>query len=138
MMKIMDPNSLKYDKELLLENRELMMLVYRHMFYSRRKVNIFKKFIKSYQNLEKVTKLKNAQHEAVNKKEITRYVKNLGKAYDYILKMILDKQQFQGHSDVIALHAFVDPESFARNPSNYRKTIVKYGNFYAAEPNRIY
>ncbi len=137
-MKIMDPTTLKYDEEILKENRELMMLVYRNMLYSKRKMNIFRKFIKSYQNLEKVTKLKNAQHEAVNKNEVRKYVKNLGKAYDYILKKILDKQQFEGHSDVITLHGFVDPESFATNPSNYRKKDVKFGDFMPPEPNKVY
>ena len=137
-MKIMDPATLKYDENLLEENRELMMLVYRNMLYSKKKMNIFKRFIKSYQSLEKITKLKNAQHEAVDKTEVRKYVRNLGKAYTYILNQILAKKQFAGHSDVITLHGFVDPDSYSNNPCDYRKKEVKFGDFMPPEPNKVF
>ena len=86
-MKVMDPTTLKYDEKLLQENRDLMMGVYRNIFYSRKKVTVFKKLIRSFQDLEQITKLRNAQYEAMDKKEAALYCKNLGRAYDYILEI---------------------------------------------------
>lgn len=137
-MKVMDPSTLKYDTKLLAENRELMMNVYRNIFFARKKVNVFKKLIKSFQNLEKVTKLKNAQHEAMNKKEADKYCKNLGKAYDYLLEKIKIEEQFEGHTDIITLHGFIDPESYANNTTRYRTKEVKFGDFMPPEPGVIY
>lgn len=137
-MKVMDPASLKYDKDLLAENRELMMGVYRNILFSKKKTNVFKKLIKSFQSLEKITKLKNAQHEAINKNDINKYCKNLGKAYDYILTKINNKECFKGQPDIITLHGFVDPESYASNPSGYRKKDVRFGKFIPPEPSVIY
>lgn len=137
-MKVMDPTTITYDKNLLIENRELMMVVYRNIFFAHKKVNVFKKMIKSFQNLENVTKLKNAQHEAMNKKEADKYCKNLGKAYDYILNKINREEQFEGHPDIITLHGFVDPESFAKNPTGYRKKEVKFGDFMPPDPSVVF
>ena len=55
-MKVMDPTTLKYDEKLLQENRDLMMGVYRNIFYSRKKVTVFKKLIRSFQDLEQITR----------------------------------------------------------------------------------
>jgi Fic family protein len=137
-MKIMDPTTLKYDETILKENRELMMILYRKVLYSKRKRNTFRKYVRTFQTLEKVTKVKNAQHEAVDKNDIKKYVKNLGKAYEYIIQKILDTEHFQGHADVISLHGFVDPDSYRHNPSNYRTKDVRFGEFYPPEPNKIY
>lgn len=137
-MKVMDPTTLRYDEKLLLENRELMMGVYRKLFYSRKKVTIFKKLIRTFQDLEQISKLRNSQHEAMNKKEANLYCRNLGKAYDYILDKIVREERFRGHPDVITLHGFVDPASIRKNPSGYRTRNVQFGSFNAPEPGVIY
>lgn len=137
-MKIMDPSSIKYDHSILLENRDLMMVAYRKMIFSKKSVSLFKSFIKSYQNLERIFKLKNAQHEAVCETDVKKYVKNLGVAYNYILKKISNEEEFSGHQDLVYLHKLIDPDSYAKNPGGYRNQLIKVGQFYPPEPNKIY
>lgn len=139
-MFLIDPESLVYDENLLGEVKEQMKSIYRRILYDRsvQRTQLFRHFIDGFFKLEDVMKMKNAQQEALNRKEAELYLKHMHRAFDGVLRNISDMKPFRDHADVIELHRLVDPDSYAKHPEGYRHGLLMVGKYSPPEPERLY
>ncbi len=113
---------------------------YRKILYDIEKnsAGLFKTFLKNFQTLQDIMKMKSAKQEAASKEELKVYLKNLHNALDYVVEKVSDNKIFSDHHEIIFLHNLIDPEAHLKHPNGYRNTLVMVGNHLAPEPERIF
>ena len=139
-MELLDINLVDIDYEKIGEINQKRNDFYRKIIYDieQNSHSLFNNFMKNFQTLQDMMKVKSAKQEAASKEELKIYLADLHKALDYVIEKVSENKIFSDHHEVIFLHSLIDPVAHSKHPNGYRTTLVMVGQHLAPEPERIF
>ena len=139
-MFLLDVEDIRVDRNYLTMLEEKKKKLFRYLVYEKKHNNLklFRTYLKSLLRLQDLMNIKSAQFEASTKVQSELYLKNLLKAWDYIIDEIIDNKTVKDQKDLIYLHYVTDPDAHSRHPGTYRKSMIMVGKHEAPEPSRIF
>ncbi|MCK9331356.1 MAG: Fic family protein [Candidatus Cloacimonetes bacterium] len=139
-MFLLDIENIRIDRNYLTMLEDKKKKLFRFLIYEKKYNNLrlFRTYLKSLLRLQDLMNMKSAQFEANTKTQAEHYLKNLNKAFGYIIDEVIDNKIPKDHKDLIYLHYVVDPEAHKKHPGSYRHNLIKVGKHDAPEPARVF